>query len=98
MNTEQRLFSGVYPTGIYYADRKKQKNGDYMKIGFLSFATLELKVYNNPDKELKDLMFTDAAAIQARRGEKFQKTTSGQFVILGFDLPDVDEAKAEAAL
>lgn len=77
-----RLFVGVYPAGISYADRSREEHGDYAKVAFLSFRTLELEVYK-PKSPLLALIRKDATKIAARRGEKYQVSSSGQYVILG---------------
>lgn len=39
-----RLFSGVYPCGIVYADRYREKGGDYARLAFLPYDTLQLSM------------------------------------------------------
>src|SRR3546814_11285018 len=34
---DQRIFSGIYPAGIVYADRTRQKGGDYARLAFLPY-------------------------------------------------------------
>ena len=77
-----RLFVGVYPTGISYADRSREEHGDYAKVAHLSFQTLELTVYK-PKSPLLSMIRKHAAKIIARRGERFETSASGQYVILG---------------
>jgi hypothetical protein len=77
-----RLFAGVYPGGISYADRAREEHGDYAKVAFLPFDTLELVIYK-PKSPLLPLVREDAAKIIARRGEQFQVSASGQHVKLG---------------
>ena len=79
----ERLFSGVYPAGIVYADRAREKHGDYAKCAFLPFRSLVLEVEHDCPKALRALIEADAAKIQARRGQPFQVSSSGQTVILG---------------
>ena len=76
------LFIGVYPTGIIYADRT-HKNGDYKRLGFLSFSTLNLSINAECSPELRTRIKEDARKIQARRGQKYYIDTSENFVILG---------------
>ena len=78
-----RLFSGVYPCGIVYADRYREKGGDYARLAFLAYDTLQLRVEEDCPVELRALIETDAAAIQAKRGQLYQVSTSGQTVMLG---------------
>lgn len=76
------LFVGVFPAGISYADRSREEHGDYMKVAFLPFDSLELVVYK-PKSPLLALIRADAAKIAARRGESYQVSSSGQTVRLG---------------
>jgi len=79
-----RLFSGVYPTGILYADKRRERDGDYLRVAFLPFSTLELEW--EPGKHPADLrraIEADAAAIAARRGQAYPVSASGQTVTLG---------------
>src|SRR3546814_11083186 len=39
---DQRIFSGIYPAGIVYADRTRQTGGDYARLAFLPYDTLAL--------------------------------------------------------
>ena len=83
-NPTDRLFSGVYPTGIVYADKEREVDGDYMRVAFLPYNTLRLQWSpGNHPRELVDAIEQDAAAIIARRGEAFEVSSSGQTVILG---------------
>lgn len=78
-----RLFSGVYPTGIVYADRAREVGGDYARLAYLNFATLKLEVEANCPADLRQRIELDAAVIQAKRGQQFQTSTAGQAVLLG---------------
>lgn len=79
---EERLFVGVYPCGLSYCDRAVEKDGDWKKIAFLPYRTLELEVYA-PQSPLLAAIHVDARAMQARRGQEFQVSSSGQTVLLG---------------
>jgi hypothetical protein len=78
-----RLFIGVYPTGILYADRSREKDGDYARCAFLDFNTLTLNFDRDCPNTLRAEIERDAAKIQARRGEPFETSAAGQTVILG---------------
>ena len=80
----ERLFIGVFPTGLVYCDREREQHGDYMRLAHLSFATLELTLYNNPKGELLAHILKDAAQMQARQGEEYQISGSGQMTTLGY--------------
>ncbi len=79
----ERLFSGIYPCGIVYADRKVEVAGDYKRLGFLSYATLKLDLATDCPADLRESIICDAAAIQAREGQRFRISSCDQFVMLG---------------
>jgi len=82
----ERLFVGVYPGGLVYADRKVEQHGDYKRVALLTYDTLELQI-SDPDSPLLDEVISDAAIYQARKGERFDISTSGQYITLGWRLP-----------
>lgn len=83
-NPSGRLFAGTYPTGIVYADRAQEVDGDYKRIAFLPYGSLRLQwSAGSIPAELRAEVEADAAAIIARRGQPFEISSSGQTVILG---------------
>ena len=84
-----RLFIGVRPTGISYADKLRKADGDYGAVGFLSFRELTLAIEPDCPADMRRLIEQDAGAIMARRGCPFEVSTSGQMVKLGWGLPDL---------
>lgn len=91
VSASARLFSGVYPTGIVYADKLRERSGDYMRVAFLPFDTLELEwAPGTHPPGLRKLIKADAAAIIARRGQAYPVSASGQTVTLGFGGPKRD--------
>lgn len=83
-DVSERLFIGIYPGGVVYADRKRQEGGDYKRVAFLPYDTLELMVApGSHPKALLDAVKRDAEKIAARRGELFVVSSSGQTVRLG---------------
>lgn len=81
LSAEDRLFVGVTPTGIVYADRSREVDGDYARCAFLPFDTLALAVAPKCPKDMVGLIEADAAAIIARRGEQFPISSSNQTVL-----------------
>lgn len=77
-----------------YADRAREKGGDYARLAFLSFSTLELKIERDCPKALADLISSEASQLQAKAGQHFQTSTSGQSVVLGWKLTPVSVAAA----
>lgn len=84
MSARDRLFAGVFPAGISYADRAREVAGDYRKLAFLPFRTLVLEWEKSVPADLRKLIEADARGIQTRRGEQFQVSSSGQTVTLGY--------------
>ena len=82
-SASERLFVGVYPAGISYADRSREKHGDYARCAFLPFGSLKLEVEPDCPRDLRAFIVKDAAKIQARRGEQYVVSGSGQTVLLG---------------
>jgi hypothetical protein len=84
LDCEKRLFIGVFPEGLVYADRGREKNGDYVRLAFLSYRTLELTWEPNTLKHpCRNLILHSAQAMVAKKGEFFSTSISGQGVILG---------------
>lgn len=78
-----RLFAGVYPCGIVYADRGRERGGDYARLAFLPYATLRLQVEKDCPAALRALIEADAKRYRA--GEELQISSSGQTVRLGLE-------------
>lgn len=80
---KDRLFIGVFPAGIGYADRARTVEGDYARVGFLPFKTLVFEPARGADPRLVAEAREHADKIAARRGETFEVSASGQTVVLG---------------
>jgi hypothetical protein len=80
----ERVFVGVFPTGISYADRTVEVGGDYKRLAFLPFDTLVLE-WNakRVPPDVRDYIERDAARLQARSGEDYKVSQVGQTVVLG---------------
>lgn len=84
VSASARVFAGVFPTGISYADRTVEVGGDYKRLAFLPFDTLSLEWRaKRIPKDVQDYIIKDAAKIQARRGEDYRVSSAGQTVLLG---------------
>jgi hypothetical protein len=82
----ERLFVGVYSTGLMYCDRWREDGGDYAEIAFLPYSTLHLerrKGYSGAPASLIAAVEAHAADVQAQRGQPFAISACGQTVILG---------------
>jgi len=83
-STDDRLFIGVYSTGLSFADRSRELHGDYLKLAFLPYRTLELEWTGAPMPDtMRKAIQREAAKLRARRGEDFQISGAGQTVRLG---------------
>lgn len=78
-----RLFIGVFPAGLVYADRHKKEHGDYKRVAFLPYKSLVLEPAKGVNRELLRQAAEHAATIIACRGERFQISSCGQCVVLG---------------
>lgn len=81
-----RVFCGCFPTGLVWADRCVEVHGDYKRLAYLSFATLEHIIEPNCPAELLPSILKDIEAVKARRGQEYPVSTSGQTVTLGHEL------------
>jgi hypothetical protein len=77
----ERLFSGIYPAAIVYADRSRERAGDYARCAVLPYRTLRIEFERDCPRELRALIEADAARYKA--GETLQVSTCGQTVRLG---------------
>ena len=77
----QRLFIGVRPAGISYADTQTEEHGDYKKLAFLPYDTLKLEIYAGCPADLAEEIKQNASLY--RTGQVFQVSASGQTVVLG---------------
>lgn len=82
---EDRLFVGYYPTGVSYADRRRERHGDYLTLARLPYRSLELEwVPHVPvPLALREEIVRHARSLQARRGEDMKISQAGQTVRLG---------------
>lgn len=80
---DDRLFVGKYPTGLVFADRHREENGDYRRVGFMPWNTLQLE----PRPGAPAALLQEAAAIvetyRGREGQLEMISTTGQKVLLG---------------
>jgi len=84
LNSKERLFIGVYPGGIVYADRFIEVQGDYKRLAFLPYHSLLLEwASNDCPSDVRHIIENDAAKIVAMRGQYYPVSASGQTVLLG---------------
>lgn len=82
MPPADRLFVGCYPTGFVYADKSRERNGDYWRLGYQSYRTLCLELDADCPAEMRPLVEAHAAQMQARRGEQY-RIAGNMTVVLG---------------
>jgi hypothetical protein len=92
---KNRLFIGLYPGGAVYADRGREEHGDYKRLGFLPWQTLELQIEPDCPAPLRKGIVEHAAAVQALRGQELAISACGQTVILGGTAAKVRESVKE---
>ena len=78
-----RLFIGLFPGGVVYADRTREEHGDYKRLAFLPWHSLVLEVKPDCPADLRRRIEADAATYIARRGQQEPISTTGQTVMLG---------------
>jgi len=83
---QDRIFSGMYPTGIVWSDREVIEHNDYKRLAFLSYATLALDIESDCPDFLRDEIIADAKRFQDKKGEYIEYTRSGQKILLGYAL------------
>jgi hypothetical protein len=77
----ERLLCCVFPTGLFYSDTGRERNGDYITLAHISYRTLVLEIEPDCPPDFIKLIEKDAARLKA--GELFQVSTCGQTVRLG---------------
>lgn len=73
-----------FPTGLIYADRTRDdpRTQDYKRLAYLNYASLQLDMEPDCKGELADYVKTEAAKIQAMKGQLFS-IAGNMKVILG---------------
>ena len=80
---DHRLFVGIFPGGIVYADRQNETRGDYERLAFLPYNTLLLDMKEGCPCELLAQIEAHAVTLQSHHGELFRISACGQTVRLG---------------
>lgn len=81
-----RVFAGFFPAGISYADPQREAGGDYVRLAFFTFSTLELEIDPGCPRELQPMIVAHAEKVRNRRGQLYGISSSGQVVMLGYGL------------
>jgi hypothetical protein len=83
IGANEALFCGNYPTGIFYADKRREVNGDYMTIGRIFYSDLSWKISDNCPADIRSLVQADIDRILSMKGQEYQVSSCGQTVTLG---------------
>lgn len=76
-----RLFIGNMPCGIVYADRKVEEHGDFRRLAFISYDTLELDMEDKVPADCKAFIEQQHEKYLACTGQVYQ--VANQTMILG---------------
>jgi hypothetical protein len=79
----ERVFCGIFPAGISWADRTVEEHGDYKVLAFLPYHSLVLEIRKGCPETLRPYIEQWANDVIAKRGQAFQVSTCGQTVTLG---------------
>ena len=84
----------ITPTGITFADRTREENGDYKKVAHLFFDDLTIQFYDAeaPTDLLNDII-NNATTYQMRAGEQQHISATGQFITLGHAMSEEERAE-----
>ncbi len=92
---DKRIFCGVFPTGLVYADRDTIVQNDYKRLARLDFRTLKLELAPDCPNHLAQQIQKDAARLQKMKGQEYQVSASGQTITLGYGiLEEADNGKS----
>ena len=80
---DTRIIVDVFRTGLSYADRGVRVSGDYKRVAFLSFSTLDLTIEQDCPDHLRAEIQSNAARLQTRRGELYTVPGFDHVVELG---------------
>jgi|TARA_R110002012_G_scaffold256500_1_gene436694 hypothetical protein len=86
MALDERIFVATMATGIGYADRTREEHGDWKRLAILFYSDLRAEIEPDCLPDLAQQIREHMAPIQARRGEQYQISTSGQTITLGHAL------------
>lgn len=67
-----RLFIGCYPTGFVYADRKVEVHGDYKRLAYLHYGTLEADIEDDVPSFLLNRINDHINKIRSLKGTSYQ--------------------------
>jgi hypothetical protein len=80
---EQALFAGVYPTGVYYSDRRLDVNGDFKRLAAIRFRDLSYYFNDGVSENMRRIIQADIDRIIAMKGQEYSIDACGHTVTLG---------------
>jgi hypothetical protein len=84
--TKEDLFIGNFPTGFVYANMAKEVAGDYQRLAYLNYSTLQLEVEKACPAELLTHIRAHHEAMLARRHTVYPIAGNASVVLGGSDL------------
>lgn len=79
----QRIFTGIYPCGIVYADRHTEVRGDFKRLAFLPFHGMRLELAADCPPDLAEQIQTSVKKYEGRT--KIQTSQCNQWAQLTWD-------------
>jgi hypothetical protein len=79
----QRIFCGSYPCGLVFADRTIERDGDYKRLAFLPYDTLEIEFEKDCPGKLADEIVAWVKKMNLKKGDEYRISTCGQTITLG---------------
>jgi hypothetical protein len=78
-----KLFIGMYPTGVAYADRSREIAGDYVRLAFMLYSNLKVVTNRDCPPDLRESILESVKSFKDRQGESI--LIGGGYVHLGSD-------------
>lgn len=72
LKLDYRIFCCCMTTGWVWSDRRRERHGDYVRLGYMSYERLVLELEKDCPKDLAMMILEDAARLQERRGERYR--------------------------
>jgi len=79
----ERIFCGCLTTGFIWADRWHERHGDYVRLAYMNYRTLELEIEKGCPAILVPDIKADAEALQAMKGQRYPLTATNEVTLGG---------------
>lgn len=78
------MFCGIYPCGLVFADKSLMEAGDYKDLAFINYRTLKITWRaKKMSHEFRRYIISEAKNLRSMRGQQYQISSCGQYIILG---------------